>query len=136
MCTRSEIAACLRGFHHAKGVFLAWHGEIDFIVARNLQKDAGIGPTFVGLTCGMQKTRAKAEDGGDFLCVANVVPDYLQRAFIRFVHCDVGEDSEVVARIDPIEVRFHKVVQRRRAAESRGIFGVDVELEPFRFKEG
>src|SRR5215472_10802969 len=93
-----EISACLSGFDHTEGVFLPRDGEIQGVVTGDLQEDAAVGAAFVGLPGGMQETRAEAQTGGDFLGVADGLPNGLQGLFVIAVHREVAENSEVVAR--------------------------------------
>ena len=56
------------------------------VVAGDLQKDAAVRSAFVGLPGGVQKARAEAEHGGDFLGVADGEAHFLQRVFVGGVH--------------------------------------------------
>src|SRR5215813_9251555 len=60
-----EIPARLRGFDDTKRVFLARNGKVGCVVTGDLQEDAAVRPSFVGLSGRMQEARAKAEAGGN-----------------------------------------------------------------------
>src|ERR1700737_2740707 len=67
----AEIAARLRGLDHTEGGLLTGHGEILGIVCGNLQEYAAVGAALVGLTGGMQETRAEFGAGRDMALVAD-----------------------------------------------------------------
>src|SRR5580700_4878511 len=90
-----KIASSLRGLYDPECVFLLGHGNIGGVIARDLEKDSGVGSAFIGLARGMLKTRTKFGAGGDTLLVANAVTDRLQRRLMRIVHFNVGENREV-----------------------------------------
>src|ERR1700675_4615329 len=131
----SKIAASLRCFHYAKGVLLPRNEDVYRVVASDLQKNAGIGTAFVGLSRGVKETRAKAEDGGDFYVVAHGEADGLQRLFMRFVHGDVAEHGKIVPGADAREMFLQKASQRATALKFGGIFHICVELRAIARKE-
>src|SRR6185437_4439706 len=103
-----KIAAGLRRLDHAKGVLLAGHGQVSRIVARNLQKHAGIRATLVRLAGGMQESRSEAEARGDALAVAHGVPDGLQDILVGLVPFDVGKQGKIIAGAQAIQMRAQK----------------------------
>ena len=72
-----EIAASLCSLYRAECVFLAGHRKVGGVVVSDLEKDAGVRATFVGLAGGVQKSRAEAEACGEFLFVADYVTEFL-----------------------------------------------------------
>ena len=66
-----EITARLRRFDDAEGVALAGHGQIDGIIAGELQKHAGVGAALIGLAGGVQESRTESETCGHALLVAD-----------------------------------------------------------------
>jgi hypothetical protein len=131
----SKIAARLRCFHDAKGVLLPRNEDVHRVVARDLQKNAGIGTAFVGLSRGVQETRAKAEDSGDFFVVTHGEADGLERLFMRFVHGDVAERGKIVPGADAREMFLQKASQSATALKFGGIFNIGVELQAVARKE-
>src|ERR1051326_3153608 len=59
-----EVAAGLRGFHHAEGILLAGHIEIDGVVTGDLEEDTAVRSAFVSLSGGVEEARSEAEAGG------------------------------------------------------------------------
>src|SRR5882762_6589462 len=92
-----EVAAGLRSFYGPERIFLARDGEIESVVAGDLQKDAAVRTAFISLAGGVQKARAEAEAGGDFLFVADDVAKLLQDFFVFRVHRNVAENGEVIS---------------------------------------
>jgi hypothetical protein len=80
-----EIAARLRRFDDAEGVFLVRHLDIGAVVAGYLQVHAGIGPALVSLSGRMKESRSKAEAGGDALAIADQDADILERVAMTSV---------------------------------------------------
>src|SRR6185437_4452524 len=107
-----EITAGLRRFHDTKGVFPAGNGQIHSVVASDLQKHTAVWAAFVSLSRGMQKARAETETSGDALAIANDMADFLQRAFIRIIHLDVREHSEVIVDLEAAEMRADMGAER------------------------
>src|SRR5215470_1198513 len=104
LCEHGEVTSRLSCLHDAEGILLSGHGEINGIVASDLQKHSAVGPPFVRLTGRVQKARPESENGGNYLLVANRVPNLLQCTPIGVIHCDVAEDAEVVTWLNPREV--------------------------------
>src|SRR5580692_4848417 len=92
-----KIAAGLRSLHDTESVFLSGNRKILRIVASNLQENAAVGAAFVGLSGGVEETRAEAENRGDSFLVAHGLANGLQCFFIRGIHGDVTEDSKIIA---------------------------------------
>src|SRR5207245_9067670 len=63
--------------------------------------NAAIGSAFVGLPRGVQEARAKAENGGHFLLVADRMPDALQYSLVFCVHGDVAQDAKIITCAEP-----------------------------------
>src|SRR5246127_4412600 len=80
-----KVTASLRRFYDPECVFLLRHGNIDFVIASDLEKHAGVGPTLIGLTCGMLETRTEFRTGGYAFLVTNGVTDRLQGRLMRFI---------------------------------------------------
>ena len=59
-----EIAAGLRRFDDAEGVFLARNRQVACVVAGDLQEHAGVRAALVGLPGRVQEARAEAEARG------------------------------------------------------------------------
>src|SRR5579862_2309103 len=59
-----EVAARLRRLDHAERIFGARHRQIGRIAAGDLQEDATVRATLVGLSGRVQETWAEAEAGG------------------------------------------------------------------------
>src|SRR5450432_1407289 len=130
-----EIAASLGGLYGAESIFLVRNRKVDGVVAGDLQKHATVGSTFVGLTGGVQKAGAEAEDGGDFLLVAYGETNGLQSFFVGFVHGDVAEESEIISGMEAAEMSFQDFHEARAAFEGVGIFFVGVELDAVAFEK-
>src|SRR5215813_992985 len=130
-----EVAASLRGFHDTKCIFLAWDCQVGSIIAGNLQEDAAVWAALVGLSCGVQKARAKAEASGDFLFVANDVAKFLEHFFVFGVHRNVAEDGEVVACTGAPKMFLEHVNEFRAASKGRGILFVGKEFYASGFEE-
>src|SRR5262249_55032699 len=96
----SKVSACLCGLYHSEGVFLARHLLVLGSGAGDWQKAAAVRAALVRLAGRVKETRAETEAGGDFLFVADLVADVLQRLFVGSVHQDVAEYGEIVARLD------------------------------------
>ena len=107
-----EIAASLRCLHDSECVLLAGHGELHRIVARDLQENSSVGSTFIGLTCRMQETGAKAEAGGNVLAIAHGVAHLLQRLFVLSIHLNVGENCEIISGFDSRQVSLQIACKR------------------------
>src|SRR5215471_21649850 len=117
-----EIPAGLCRFHHAKRVFLAGNRQLDRIVARDLQKHPRVRSTLVSLSGGMQEARPKSQAGGHVLVVANGKTQRLQALLVFRIHLDVGEDGEIVSRLDARQMSLHVSGQRFIASRRLGQF--------------
>src|SRR5579884_1023509 len=69
-----EVASRLSCFHDTEGELLSRNGNVDGVVASDLQKDSRIGTAFVRLPGRMQEPWTEAEAGGRALLVANCRP--------------------------------------------------------------
>src|SRR5579859_440973 len=123
-----KISTRLRRFHDAESIRLLRHAKVGGVVRGNLEKYALVGTTFVGLSCGVQKTRPKAEYGGHFFFVANRETNRLQQLLVFVGHGDVAEQSKVIAGADAIEMLFQMAGEVYSALERCGVFRVGVEL--------
>src|SRR5579883_1571930 len=101
-----EIAARLRCLHDPEGILLPGHRNIHGIVAGHLQEDPAVGSSLVRLSGGVQKARAKPKAGGHVFLVADCVADCGKLLFMLFVHLDVAQQSEVIARLQPMQMRL------------------------------
>src|SRR4051812_44599890 len=72
-----EVAPGLRGLDYAEGVAMAGDGEVDGIVAGDLQEHARVGAAFVGLAGRVQEARAEAERRCDVARIPHGVSDRL-----------------------------------------------------------
>ena len=129
-----KVTAGLRGFHDAKRILLAGDRQILGILAGNLQEDAAVGAALVGLSGGMQKARAEAENGGDFFLVANGVANTLQKFVVCRIHSDVAEDAKIIARPKPQNMRLQNG-NKSRAVHCGYIFLVGEEFDAAGFEK-
>ena len=74
------------------------------IIAGDLQEHAARGTALVSLFGGMQEARTEAQTRRHALALAHRMPDGLQAPLVRFIHLDVAQQSEVVARSQAIEM--------------------------------
>src|ERR1700719_2785582 len=100
-----EVSARLRSFDHAERVVLPGYGKIGCVIARNLQEDARIRTTLVGLTGRMQKAGTESEACRDAFLVSQHMANSLQARLVFGVHLDEGEQSKVIACAETIEMR-------------------------------
>src|SRR3954451_16982653 len=99
-----EVATRLRGLDEAERVLLPGDLQIAGIVTRHLQEDAGVGTTFIALSCGVQEARPEAEARRDPLVVAHTMACSLKQGLVRGVHLDVRKEREVVACDKPAKM--------------------------------
>ena len=76
---------------------MAGHVDIGWIIAGDLQEDAGIRPALVGLSGRMLEARTEAEAGGGAGFVADPRAHPGQRLACDVVALDIGEQRHVVA---------------------------------------
>lgn len=100
-----EVAARLRGLDRAETVPGPGDRQVEGISAGDLQEDAGVRSAFVGLAGRVQEARTKAYAGCHTLRVADCVTQQLQRAVMGVVRLDIGQDGEIIARSEPVQVR-------------------------------
>jgi hypothetical protein len=74
----TEVALCLGRLQYSKGIGFAWYFEIFAIVCREMDKDAGVGPSFVQLSRGVQKPRTIAKHRGDPVAISDADSYVLQ----------------------------------------------------------
>src|ERR1700690_896178 len=131
----SKISARLRRFYGAECVFLLRHGKVGGIVTRDLQEYAGIWAAFVGLTGGVKKPGAEAEDRGNALLIADSVAHGLELLFVRVIHLDVAEKAKVIACTQPIKVcaqiALERFIRAGSLLEGGGIFCVTEKFDAF-----
>src|SRR5215470_13113249 len=87
-----KVSAGLRGLDHPEGIFLSGNLQVGSVIAGDLQEYAAVRTALIGLSRGVQKTRAEAEAGRDLLAVADCRANALQRRFVFGVHRNVAED--------------------------------------------
>src|SRR5260370_5241445 len=109
----SEIAAGLCRLHDTEGVPLPWYRQILGVITSDLEKNAAIRAAFVGLSGGVQKSRAETENGSHFFLVAHRVTNRLQRLFIRGIHGDVAEDTKIIACLEPRKMGLQNISKSR-----------------------
>src|SRR5664280_2778205 len=128
-----EVAAGLRGLHHAETVGMAGHVDVGWVIAGNLQEHAGIRAAFVGLPRRMLEARSEAEAGGGTGFVANARAHCSQRLGVRLVALDISQQRHVVARLcagtDPPKMTFDIAGQRVVSTEFGGVARIGVEGE-------
>src|SRR5436190_20624571 len=115
-----EISPGLSRLYHTEGVLLTRNLEVLRIVAGNLQKHPRVWTPFISLAGGVQEAWTKPETRGRFLSVANKMPRFLQRPFIRIVHWNIGQEREIIARVKRAEMRAQITGQRLVASRSGG----------------
>src|SRR6266567_8773806 len=116
-----EVSPGLRGFHHSESVFLAGDGYVVRVVTRDLQEHAAVGAAFVGLSSRMQKARAEAEARSNVFSIANGVANFLQLRFVRFIHLNIAEHGEVIARANAAEMGAEIIGQRIPTPKCTGV---------------
>src|SRR5215510_921784 len=95
-----KISAGLRGLDHSEGIFLPGNRQVGSVVAGDLEEYAAVRTALVGLSRGVQETRAETEAGCDLFAVADCRANGLQGRFVFGVHRYVAKDGEVVACSD------------------------------------
>src|SRR5579871_142278 len=73
-----KVSPSLSRLYGSECVLLSWHRQINSIVARDLQEHASVRTAFVGLSSGMQETRAKAQAGCNVLAITHSMAHGLQ----------------------------------------------------------
>src|SRR4030095_5037939 len=106
-----EVASRLGRFDDAECVLLPGHGNIERIVAGELQEDTGVRSTLVCLPGRVQETRSEFQTRRDTRRAEDLIADRLQLALVRVVHLEVGEQREVVAGAKSIQMRSQVVRQ-------------------------
>src|SRR2546430_2187707 len=86
-----KVAARLGGLHNSESIFLPRHGQVNRVVASDLQENSGVWSAFVSLPGRMQKARAKAETGRHAFPIARRMTRGLQGCFVCVIHLKVGE---------------------------------------------
>src|SRR5579864_9183755 len=107
-----KVSTGLRRLYGSECVLLPRNRQIDSIVAGNLQEHASVRAAFIGLSGGMQETRAKAQAGCNVLTIAHGMAHGLQCFFMRTVHLDESQQGHVIARIELAEMRPQKASER------------------------
>ncbi len=87
-----------------KVYFWSGHGQIDGIIAGDLQENSRVRAAFISLPGGMQEARAKSKTSGGVFFVAHGMAKLLQFSFVLRSHLNEAEESEVVASADAIEM--------------------------------
>src|SRR5438067_3374647 len=114
-----EVSAGLRRSYHSEGVLLPWHRNVLRIVTRDLQKDAAVRSTFIGLAGGMEEARAEAKAGCVFSSIAGAVANSLERLLMRRIHFDVREQSKIIAGGEPANVSAKNGFEGRACVPQR-----------------
>src|SRR5215470_2323611 len=82
----------------------------------------------------MEEPRAESEAGGHMLPVSHRMPDRLQLLLVIFVHLDVSQKREVIAGLDPVQMRFEirdkRFFKARTLGEFGGVLIVGEKLDP------
>ena len=99
-----EIPSRLGCFHRAEGEFAAGDGKVKSVVTGDLQEHAGVRAAFIGLTGSVQKARPEAEAGGNAFLVAHVETHFLQVFLMLEIVLDVGEQGEIIASPQPVQM--------------------------------
>src|SRR2546430_11700072 len=92
-----KIAPRLRRLYHPESELLPGYRQIDGVIARDLQKDAAVRTTFISLTGGMQKPRAKSQASRVLPRIPHTMANALQHHLMLAIHRHVGQQSEIVA---------------------------------------
>src|ERR1700682_1880482 len=120
-----EISASLRLLHHSESILLSGHRQIGLIVAGHLQEHTRVRTAFVSLPRGMQESGTESQARSQMLAVSHGGSHGLQRLLMSFVHLNIAEQCEVIARARAIQVRAQIANQRlARRLERLGILGV------------
>src|SRR5579884_3089747 len=107
-----EVATGLRGLHDPEGEAVARHHQILRIITCDLKEYAGVGATLVGLSRRVEKAWTEAYAGGDAPRVSHRAPNRLQLAVMPLVALDEGQEREVVAPLEALEMCSQVPVQR------------------------
>src|SRR6185437_10688428 len=99
-----EIAARLGGFHDAEGEDFAGDFEVARVIAGDLKEDAGVRSAFVGLAGGMEEAGAETEAGGGALRVPHGEAHVTEAILVFAGHVDIGEEREIIASLDAVQV--------------------------------
>ncbi|KXK00247.1 MAG: hypothetical protein UZ03_NOB001002839 [Nitrospira sp. OLB3] len=99
-----KIAARLRRLDDAKRIPLAGHRHVCGILASQLEEEAGVRPSFIGLSRGMEEPRAEPHAGGDAFDVPYHPAHGLEIRLMRGVHFEISQQREVVAGPEPIQM--------------------------------
>src|SRR6185503_15590829 len=120
-----EVASSLGRLHDAECVLLPWDGNIEGVIASELEEDTRIRSTLVCLPGRVQEARSEFYARRDTRRAEDLIADRLQFALVRVIHLQVGEQREVVAGAKSIQMRFQVIRQRgtraRRAGERREV---------------
>ena len=109
----AEVATRLCGLDDAEARFAARYFHIRSGIRRDLEKNAGVRSTLVGLTGRVQETRPELQTGGDVLSVADRGSQLLQRLYVSLAAVQIGQDGEIIAIVNATEVRAEPTLQRR-----------------------
>src|SRR5471030_1621762 len=85
-----EISLGLRGLDHAKSIRMTGDVDVSRIIARDLQKHAGIRTTLVSLTSRMLEARTKTKAGSCLRSIANSHTQFRQCSRVRNVAFNIG----------------------------------------------
>src|SRR6266702_7182184 len=101
-----EVGARLRGLHDPEACAVSRDRQVLGVVRGDLEKDAVVGPAFVGLAGRMQETGTEAETGCDPPPVAQSEPQLLQCVDMSLVARKIGQDRRIIPAPDAPEMRL------------------------------
>src|SRR4029453_16166519 len=99
-----EIPSRLRRLDDAECVFLIRHGQVESVVARDLEEHARVRSALIGLAGRVQETRSELQARRDVPGVPGAVAYRLQLPLVRLGHLDVCQERKVVARPPPARI--------------------------------
>src|SRR6516164_9009599 len=115
------VAARLRRLDDAKCIGSAGYRQVLGIIASDLQKDAAIRSTLVGLSGRMLEARPEADTGRRLGPVADGAANALHHIDMGGAALDIGEQSRIVPLPDPPEMGLQRGGQARRLRLQRGL---------------
>src|SRR5450755_4309854 len=99
-----EISARLRRLHNPERILLLRNGQIVRFIASDLEENTRVRAALVSLTRAVQEARAEAENARHILCLQNLGAHLLQYLFVFGKHRDVGKQTEIVARVNAVQM--------------------------------
>src|SRR5262249_52908618 len=117
-------------------VFLFRNRKVIGIVARDLQEDAAVRASLVGLPCGVQKARTKSQNGRNSFCVPDLVAYSFKSRLIRFIHGEIAQESEIISVAHPLQMQLQDLRKVFSLLELVCVSRVRVKLHTLACKEG